>query len=644
MFTDSFRDECGDVIRRSLGFILFPEQFRCAEALTAGRIVEMQTGEGKTAAAVPAAAWLAREKKGVHILTANDYLAQRDAEWMRPAYEALGLRAGWIRQTSSPEARRRAYAADVTYVAATEAGFDYLRDCRALTPAERVQRGHAAAIIDEADCVLIDEARIPLVLAGETEGGAAASRAAGPVARELHPAVHFERSPDGASINLTFQGFEEAAQRLGIAELQDSPLFTALLHALHARELLHRDVDYLVKDGCIVPIDAYKGRGARERRWPAGLHAALEEKEGLPIQDPGRILSSITMQNYARLYGHLCGMTGTARSQAEEFWRIYGLEVEALPTHRPMIREDRPDRIFLTAEEKTRAIVAEIHDVHATGRPVLIGTASVEASEALSARLNGLPHRVLNASNEDAEAALIAKAGERGAVTISTNMAGRGVDIQLGDGVAGLGGLHVIGASRNDSRRIDHQLRGRAGRQGDPGSSQFFLAFDDALFTRLLDPGETVDSAADCDSLQRRAEGRHLEVRQLLDRYEGVVEGQRHAVMRKREESLANGDTTQLAAIDEAWACFLEEVEVMKSGFVFLQMGGRDPLPEFLANFHELSGRFWEFVEAQCGPDAPPARRGATWTYLSVDMPFGTGMERIVRGMIRKVKAGKFWG
>jgi preprotein translocase subunit SecA len=307
-----------EAARLTLGFTLFPTQVACAEALLEGRIVEMQTGEGKTLAAMPAAAVLAQDGQGVHVLTANDYLAQRDAEWMAPAYAHLGLRVAWVRQTSTAEERRAAYAADITYIAATEAGFDHLRDCRALTRAERVQRGLHAALIDEADSILIDEARIPLVLAGETEGAVERARAAARAVVRLQPHLHFTLNTVQPDVQLTDAGLQEIERLLGNV-YEDMPLLTAVYHAIHARYLLSRDTDYLVSDGRVVPIDEYKGRMAQERRWPAGIHAALEEKEGLEIRDPGRVLSSITLQNYVLQYDHLCGMTGTAATQAVEF-------------------------------------------------------------------------------------------------------------------------------------------------------------------------------------------------------------------------------------------------------------------------------------------------------------------------------------
>ncbi|MBI2689304.1 MAG: accessory Sec system translocase SecA2 [Acidobacteria bacterium] len=644
---------------RTLNITLFPGQHRCALALTAGRIVEMQTGEGKTVAAMPAAALLAKAGKGLHVLTANDYLAKRDAAWMGPAYAELGLRVAWIGQLSTPEERRRAYEADITYLAATEAGFDHLRDCRTLTRAERVQRPLYAAIVDEADSILIDEARIPLVLAGECEGIAESARRAGPAARAMRQGIDYILDARNQNMEITYEGLSRAEDILQVEQIHDAPngLLTALYHALHAKHLLTRDVDYLVRDGKIFPIDEYKGRTAKERRWPAGMHAALEEKEGLPIQEPGRVLASATLQNFALQYEHLCGMTGTAATQAEEFQRIYGLDVEVIPTHKPRIRIDYPDVLFPNQAAKFRAIVQSIRERHSTGQPVLIGSESVEASEQISRAIPDIPHNVLNARHEEAEAALIAQAGQCGAVTVSTNMAGRGVDIVLGPGVAELGGLHVIGTARNDSRRIDNQLRGRAGRQGDPGSTRYFIALDDELIHRFRDDGEEIRTLADCDMLQRRAEGRHLDARLFLHKYEQVVEGQRHALLQAREETMTNAGEEpenpewliRVDAIDEAWACYLEEVANLKTGFAWLNLGGREPLYAFLHNVDALFNQLWAQVDAETAErlesgESQPPRRGATWTYLTVDQPFGTTMERIVKGLARKARSRSLWG
>jgi preprotein translocase subunit SecA len=629
--------------RRALGFTLFPEQVWCAFALLDNRIVEMQTGEGKTLAAVPAAAL--RAKSGpVHILTANDYLARRDAQWMGPIYESLGLTVSSISQSTHTPGRRQAYQADITYLAATEAGFDHLRDCRALTPEERVQRDLHALIVDEADSVLIDEARIPLVLAGEHPGEEDRALRAGPVARALIHGLHYFVHHDRQHIEITYTGLDasEALLRQGsLYDEENTPWSTAIYHALHAHHFLARNRDYLVRHNRIIPIDEYKGRLALERQWPAGIHAALEEKEGVPVRGSGRVLASITLQNYVLQYEHTAGMTGTAETQKDEFREIYQMEVEVLPTHRPVIRIDHEDALFRTTHEKLAALCAEVREMHSESRPVLIGTGSVEASEALSQLLPDIPHVVLNAANEEAEAELIAKAGLPGAVTISTNMAGRGVDIQLGDGVAERGGLHVIGALRHESRRIDRQLRGRAGRQGDPGSSRFFVSLEDELFLKFREPGERITA----EELQRRVEGMHLAARKFLHKYESVLEGQRHAFLQKREELFPDLENKrQLEAMDEAWARYLEEVAILRSNFVFLQMGGRDPLSEYLRNVHQLFENLWDEVDRLLDSGDLPTRRGAVWTYVTVDQPLGTPMERLMRGLSRKFRSGSLWG
>lgn len=636
---------CGvEAARRALGFTLFPEQIWCALALLDGRIIEMQTGEGKTLAAVPAAAFLARHGKPVHILTANDYLAHRDSQWMGPIYKVLGLSVASISQATPPAERRAAYAADVTYLAATEAGFDHLRDCRALTIEDRVQRQLESVLIDEADSVLIDEARIPLVLAGEQDGESERALGAGPVARALRHGldylVHWERN----QIEFSYSGMERAEALLhkgSLYEEHNTPWSTAIYHALHAHHFLSRNRDYLVRDDRIIPIDEYKGRLALQRQWPAGIQAALEEKEGVPVRGSGRVLASVTLQNYVLQYAHTAGMTGTAETQREEFREIYRMEVEVIPTYRPVIREDHPDALFRTYGEKLNALCENVRETHAAGRPVLVGTGSVEASEALSQLLSGIPLVVLNAANEEAEAGLIARAGERGAVTISTNMAGRGVDIRLGDGVADLGGLHIVGTLRHESRRIDRQLRGRAGRQGDPGSSRFFVSLEDELFLKYREPGERITA----EELQRRVEGMHLGARKFLHKYESVLEGQRHAFLQEREELFGNPENqTRLEAMDEAWALYLEEVAILRSGFVFLQMGGREPLAEYLRSIHELFETLWREVDLILESGTLPTRRGAVWTYVTVDQPLGTPMERLMRGLARKARSGSLWG
>jgi preprotein translocase subunit SecA len=419
--------------------------------LARGRIIEMQTGEGKTGLH-PSGGDGWRAAGGVHVMTVNDYLARRDARWMGGIYKYLGLTVGCVQQTMAPEARRAAYACDITYATANEIGFDSLRDQVALRAEDQVHREFQAAVIDEADSILIDEARIPLVLAGGEADNEVLARVADPVARRFQQGLHFTLDEYGRNIALADEGIRSAELALRTGNLfaeHNLALYTALHNAIHAHFLLRRDVDYVVKNDAIESVDAFKGRIAQDRRWPAGLHTAIEAKEGVPFRRQGRVLGSLTLQNLVALYPQVCGMTGTAATQSDEFRTFNGLEVEVIPTNRPVIRADEPDVLFASKSDKEQAVVAEIRKVHASGQPILVGTASVEESERLSRALTGIPHFVLNARNEEQEALIVARAGQRGAVTISTNMAGRGVDIQLGDDVTDLGGLYVIGTNRH---------------------------------------------------------------------------------------------------------------------------------------------------------------------------------------------------
>ena len=421
-------------------------------------------------------------------MTVNDYLARRDARWMGAIYERLGFSVGCIQQGMLPAERKQAYACDITYATANEIGFDYLRDQLALHPYEQVHRPFASALIDEADSILIDEARIPLCQSPVANRKRSNSLVrADRVIRRFRGGFHYtvedrsrNRDSDRHRHSRPWKIRSSAATS---TRRKIWTLLTAVQDALHAHALLRCDVDYIVQAGAIESVDEFKGRVARDRRWPAGLHTAIEAKEGVALKTQGRVLGSMTLQNLIALYPAVCGMTGTAATQAAEFRRIYSLDVAVIPTNRLMIRVDEPDVVVRTLREKEQAVLEEIREVHATGRPVLIGTASVAESERLSAILRNtppdIPHTVLNARHEELEAGLIARAGDRGAVTISTNMAGRGTDIVLGAGVAELGGLHVIGMNRHESRRIDLQLRGRAGRQGDPGSSRFLVSYED---------------------------------------------------------------------------------------------------------------------------------------------------------------------
>ena len=644
------------VAARVLGLEMFDVQLQGALALANGKIAEMQTGEGKTLAAVPAVVWYAKAGLGVHVMTVNDYLARRDAKWMGGIYEFLGLSVGYIQQGMSFDERKRAYACDVTYATANEVGFDHLRDGLALHPREQVHRPFEVALIDEADSILIDEARIPLVIAGGKFAEEPLAYRVDRLARHFRRHQHYTLDEYGRNLALTDAGIRAVETSFGCSNLFDEenlPLLTAMQDSLHAHALLRRDVDYLVRDGAIESVDEFKGRIAQNRRWPAGLHTAIEAKEGVALKAQGRILGSITLQNLVALYPKVCGMTGTAATQAQEFRMVYGLEVEVIPTNRPVIRIDYPDELFDYKREKEAAVIDEIRSVHETGRPVLVGTRSVEESERLSARLSGIPHQVLNARHEELEAGMIARAGERGAVTISTNMAGRGTDIRLGAGVAELGGLHVIGTNRHESRRIDHQLRGRAGRQGDPGSSRFFVSMEDELLVKY--GKDMVRLEHDIESIQRLVEGQNLDIRQFLNKYESVIEGQRQKIQRTRQDILTGAKPcsselerlVSLATIDELWSEFLATITDLREGVQWLSWGGRQPLYEYLTSVHslfqELELRIEEEIpkrvaEAQeRGTD--PSERGATWTYLTTDQPFGSWSERVMKGLMRRYKA-----
>jgi preprotein translocase subunit SecA len=643
------------VASRVLGIEMHDEQLQAALGLADGKIVEMQTGEGKTLAAVPAIAWFARERQGVHVLTANEYLAHRDAEWMRGIYERLGLTVASIRQGMSSDERRAAYRADITYATANEVGFDYLRDGLAYDTAELVHRPllDVTAVIDEADSILIDEARIPLVIAGGSADQSTLPIAADRAARHLQHGLHFTVENTRANVALTEAGARQVEVWMGITNLFEAAHLAAnaaVQEALHAHVLLTKDVDYVVQDDAVLSVDEIKGRIVSDRRWPAGLQTALECKEGVRMRTQGRVLGSVTVENLLAQYARISGMTGTAVTQAEEFRDIYGLSVLPIPTHRPLARTDHPDRVFATRREKDDAVVEEIVRVHTTGRPVLVGTASVEESEQLSRRLGALPHHVLNARHEAQEAAIITKAGHRGTVTISTNMAGRGVDIVLGEGVASLGGLHIVGTSRYESRRVDNQLRGRAGRQGDPGSSQFFVSREDALFTKYADD----DPGVDVDQLQRMAEGRNLDLRRFLKKYETVIEAQRLQMREMREDVLeqpveAGSERRRrvtLEVIDDAWSDFLASVAELRSGTAWLSLAGKNPHASYLQDVHtmfgEMTASLGSEVEARLA-SADSAhdqarQRGATWTYLTTDEPFGSMTQRVLRNLVKRLR------
>jgi preprotein translocase subunit SecA len=596
--------------KRVFGMRHFDVQMLGGQVLHLGEIAEMRTGEGKTLTSTLPSYLNAISGKGVHVITVNDYLASRDADWSRPLFEFLGLTVGCNIPGLNHEQKREAYEADITYGTNNEFGFDYLRDNMAFSPGERVQKSLHFAVIDEVDSILIDEARTPLIISGQAEDSSELYRKINVIIPELIKQEkedqegetgdgHYTIDEKGKQIHLTENGqifVEQVLQREAILP-EDESLFAAanisLLHhvnaALRAHKLFSKDVDYIVKENEIVIVDEHTGRSMEGRRWSEGLHQAVEAKEGVHIQNENQTLASITFQNYFRLYDKLSGMTGTADTEAFEFQSIYGLDTVVIPTNQPMVRDDKADLIFLTAEEKYEAIVEDIQDCVKRGQPALVGTVSIENSELISGILKKekIPHKVLNAKFHEQEADIIAQAGKPGSITIATNMAGRGTDIVLGgnwqaeidkihdpkpskvekikeewkiahDAVLASGGLHIIGTERHESRRIDNQLRGRSGRQGDAGSSRFYLSLDDALMRifasekmgnmmkRLgMERGEAIEHpwvTRAIENAQRKVEGRNFDSRKQLLEYDDVANDQRKVIYEQRNELLDEGE------------------------------------------------------------------------------------------------------
>jgi preprotein translocase subunit SecA len=594
----------------------FDVQMKGGLVLHQGKIAEMRTGEGKTLTSTLPSYLNAISGKGVHVITVNDYLAKRDADGSRPLFDFLGLTVGCNIPGLSPAEKRAAYEADITYGTNNEFGFDYLRDNMAFSPQDRVQRGLHFAVIDEVDSILIDEARTPLIISGAAEDSSELYRKINLIIPELQQQEkedeednigdgHYTIDEKGKQIHLTETGqifVEELLQKHGILDEAES-LFSAanisLLHhvnaALRAHKLFAKDVDYIVKGDDIIIVDEHTGRTMEGRRWSEGLHQAIEAKEGVNIQNENQTLASITFQNYFRLYDKLSGMTGTADTEAFEFQHIYGLETVVIPTNKPMVRDDRADKIYLTAAEKYDAIVEDILSCVERGQPTLVGTVSIENSELLSSVLKKakIQHKVLNAKFHEQEADIVANAGMPGAVTIATNMAGRGTDIVLGGNlqaeieklknpteqqlehvkaewqkrhgaVLASGGLHIIGTERHESRRIDNQLRGRSGRQGDAGSSRFYLSLDDALMRifasekmgnmmkRLgMEKGESIEHpwvSRAIENAQRKVEGRNFDIRKSLLEYDDVANDQRRVIYEQRNELLDDGDIGSMIA------------------------------------------------------------------------------------------------
>ena len=706
---DDILEEAAALVReaawRILGQRPFGVQVLAGLAMHDGRLVEMATGEGKTLTAVLPAYLGGLSGRGVHVLTFNDYLAHRDAEWMGPIYRFLGLTVGWVGGGMSPSDRQAAYGCDITYVTAKEAGFDLLRSHLASEPDDIVHRDFHFGIVDEADSILIDEARVPLVIAGvlgtpeETPYGLAE------LVDRLDPDEHFATDEYSRNIELTAVGIDRVEKLLDCGNLlaaENLGLLTGINCALHAKVLLRRDVDYIVRDGRIQLVDELTGRVVEDRHWPDGLQAALEAKEGLKLRPEGRVLSSITLQHFIRLYPKLAGMTATASPAAEELSRTYGMDVVVIPENRPSIRIDHPDVVFTHRSAKHRALVDEIRQVHGAGRPILVGTASVKESEELAELLRraGIEPQVLNARNDEMEAAIIAEAGALGAVTISTNMAGRGTDIRLGgadeadrDAVVALGGLYVIGTNRHESLRIDEQLRGRAGRQGDPGSSRFFISLEDDLIVRygvrnLIPPKllpEVQDEPLDNPVIrreiaraQRIVEGQNVETRKTLYGYSEVLEEQRKILQQRREDLLLGRASSRLSEllpkrfeersssvgqdvlieverrillfqIDRFWSDHLATMGEIREGIHLRRVSGQDPFAEYVLlaadAFADLESQVEEeavraFEGVTIGPEGidldKEGLRGpsSTWTYLINDDPFRDQLSMALGGNV----------
>ncbi len=634
-----------EAARRTLGQRPYDVQLIGGIVLYEGGIAEMGTGEGKTLAGVAPAYLHALTGRGVHMVTVNEYLARRDAVWMGQIYRLLGLSVACLvpeaafvydadfkgeenaeedrdetggfkvhQEFLRPVSRREAYLADVTYGTNHEFGFDHLRDNLQYRAEMQVQRPHYFAIIDEADSILIDEARTPMIISAPDRESSEMYRTFASIARRLQRDTHYEVDEKYKAVTMMPEGIEEVERILGIANLyapENVRLVRYLDEALKAESLFIKDREYVVREGEILIVDEFTGRILAGRRYSGGLHQAIEAKEGVKVKEESRTYAKISVQNYFRLYERISGMTGTAETSAEEFHKVYGLPVVSVPPHRPVVRQDLPDLVYKSREIKYRAIAADVKERHEKGQPVLIGTTSIEKNEELSAYLDraGIPHSLLNAKNNEKEGATIAQAGRKGAVTVATNMAGRGVDIILGgnpstkeegDEVRALGGLHVIGTERHDSRRVDNQLRGRAGRQGDPGSSQFFLSLDDDLMRIFggdrikglmerfnLPEDEPIQMAMVTRAIaeaQSKVEGYHFDSRKRVMEYDDVLNKQRAAVYAKRQQLVDSRTGEDVAReVGEAARAFLDRV-LGKDGVV---PDGSEPLAELQKLFAE---------------------------------------------------------
>lgn len=683
-----------EVADRTIGMRPFDVQLRGALRILSGDVVEMSTGEGKTLAGAIAAAGYALRGHGVHVISVNDYLARRDAEWMQPFFAAFGLEVGYVTEGSTSAERLAAYAADITYGSVNEIGFDVLREQLCVDPKDLIDPDPQVAIVDEADSVLVDEALVPLVLAGSTTGDTPGDEIMAAV-RGLREDVHFEVDAERKNIFLTDAGAVEVEKRLGGIDLySEEHVGTTLVRvnvALHASVLLRRDVHYIVRDGRVKLINASRGRVAELQRWPDGLQAAVEVKEGVEVSESGEILDTITVQGLIGRYGTVCGMTGTAIAAGEQFRRFYGLGVSEIPRNAECIREDEPDRVYETHDQKFAALAAFVADRHATGQPILVGTHDVAESEELAAALAGagVSCRVLNAKNDAEEAAIIAEAGRRGAVTVSTQMAGRGIDIKLGgsdesgrDEVVGLGGLCVVGSGRHLTERLDDQLRGRAGRQGDPGLSVFFASLEDEV-VRSGAPDEAVHGEPDEDGLldsdrvrdlvdhaQRVTEGKLLATHETTWKYSQLMSDHRKILEPRRLKLLMTDAAAEemreacperwqevvdeigedvagsaareimLYHLDRGWSEHLAYLTDVRESIHLRALGRENPLDEFhrlaIESFRSLaetarteSVETFEKTEIGDGGSglnlAALARPTSTWTYMVHDNPLAAG-------------------
>lgn len=598
-----------EVARRVLGERHFDVQLMGGVALHRGNIAEMKTGEGKTLVATLPVCLNHFARRGIHMVTVNDYLARRDSEWMGRIYRFLGMGVGLIQAQMDPPERRIAYAADVTFGTNNEFGFDYLRDNMVISMDRKVQRGHYFAIVDEVDSILVDEARTPLIISGAATESVKWYRQFAGVAKRLKRDRDYEIDEKSRTVAVTEEGVQRVEELLGVENLYDN-VHSDLVHhvevSIKAKELFQNEVDYIIKDGEVLIVDEFTGRLMVGRRYSDGIHQGIEAKEGVRIREENQTLATITFQNYFRMYDKLAGMTGTAATEADEFKQTYKLDTIVIPTNMPMVREDMPDLIYKTEKAKYEAVVDDIQDCYEKGQPVLVGTVSIEKSERLSDMLkhSAVEHEVLNAKQHEREAEIVARAGGEHAIMIATNMAGRGTDIKLDPGVPPLGGLKVIGTERHESRRIDNQLRGRSGRQGDPGASRFYLSLEDDLMRRFASqaigglmerfrfpedmPIEHRLVSKAIESAQKQVEAQNFEIRKNLLKYDDVMNKQREVIYEERNRVLEGDDFKEEA---EQWVeeTVLSAVRTFTNPDVFPEEWDLDGLFTYLAQIYPVS-------------------------------------------------------